>query len=185
MTGLEWTSVPRWCAADAVELPQAASYLAVWFGDQGRRHVAALLARADRGVPVRRAGFPGQWTSRTESELRRLVGGCFTGVRIVLAGPEVIVMRAMAIARELGASTEELMLLADEAGDLGAGERAIGSVIERRVYCAACRGVSRVTAAIGAAVTCRACGARLSVDRRFSRPHAAYYGWPAGLDLKR
>lgn len=178
MSGLEFTSVPRWRAAEAVELPEAAAYLAVWFGDQGRRRVAALLAGADRDVPVRRAGFPDRWTGRTESELRRLAGGCFVGVRIVLAGPEALVMRGAALARELGANTDELVLVADEGG------RAIEGVIARRVYCAACRQVFGATAAIGGAVTCLACGARLSVNRRFSRPHAAYYGWPTGVNLR-
>ena len=38
---------------------------------------------------------------------------------------------------------------------------------------------------MGGIVTCPGCATPLIVDHRFSRPHAAYFGWPAGLDLHR
>jgi hypothetical protein len=199
---LRWTSVPRWAAP---ELPAAASYLACWFGPAGRRQAQALLAEAPPGVPVRAASFAGEWDSGAEAELARLIDGCFTGVRIILAGPEAAVMRAAALARRLGAVGEELVLIATDAAQpaqpASAAEAAKAAEAaeaarppgpayadgpaDRRVFCAACRQSFGAAAALGDVVTCPGCAKALIVDHRFSRPHAAYFGWPAGLDLHR
>jgi len=203
---LDWTSAPRW---PAPELPAAASYLACWFGDAARPGVQALLAGAGAGVPVRLAGFADRWDGGTEAELRRLIGECHTGVRIILAGPEAIVLRSMALAGQLGASAEELVPVAIEAAaapekitarsaerglpdqaeaQAGAEARAVdgwyvSGIAGRRVFCAACRRSFDAVAAIGGMVSCPGCAAELIVDSRFSRPHASFFGWPAGLDL--
>jgi hypothetical protein len=211
---LEWTSVPRWTSP---ELPAAASYLVCWFGTEAGRRARALLARADPGVPRRMAGFADRWDAAAEAELRRLLGECHTGVRIVLAGPESIVMRSVAVARQLGASDEELVPVAIEATDDAHAAGAAGTtgttdttgteitarsaerlppaesvrgeyvsgIAERRVFCAPCRLAFDAVAAIGGTTTCPGCAAELIVDYRFSRPHAAYFGWPTGLDLHR
>jgi dimethylamine monooxygenase subunit C len=183
---LEWTSVPRW---PSPELPAAASYLVCWFGNAASSRVRELLSGADPGSPVRMAGFAAQWDATVEAELRRLIGACHTGVRIILAGPESMVMRSMAVARQLGASDEELVPVAIEAPGTaegitarGAGEYITG-ITERRVFCADCRRSFDAVAAIGGRTRCPGCAAALIVDSRFSRPHAAYFGWPAGLDL--
>jgi len=178
---LRWTSVPRW---HVPELPAAASYLACWFGPAGRRQAEALLSAAVPDVPVRTAGFAGHWDSAAEAELRRLLGDCLAGVRIILAGPETVVMRAAALARQFGATSEELVLIATEAAGAGSGEYVAGPA-GRRVFCAACRKPFDVVAAMGGIVTCPGCATALIVDHRFSRPHAAYFGWPARLDLHR
>jgi len=178
---LRWTSVPRW---HVPELPAAASYLACWFGPAGRRQAEALLSAAVPDVPVRTAGFAGHWDSAAEAELRRLLGDCLAGVRIILAGPETVVMRAAALARQFGATSEELVLIATEAAGAGSGEYVAGPA-GRRVFCAACRKSFDVVAAMGGIVTCPGCATALIVDHRFSRPHAAYFGWPARLDLHR
>jgi len=203
---LDWTSVPRW---PAPELPAAASYLACWFGDEAGRRVRALLGGADPGVPARTAGFADRWDADAEAELRRLIGDCLAGVRIILAGPESIVMRAVAVARQFEATDEELVPVAIDAPDAqlkitarsaerqapagheagtGAGTGAanggyVSGIAGRRVFCAACRRSFDAVAAIGGSATCPECAAELIVDKRFSRPHAAYFGWPAGLDL--
>lgn len=201
---LRWTSVPRWTAA---ELPAAASYLACCFGDAGQQRAGDLLATADPGVPVRTAVFAAGWDAATAAEVGRLVGDCYAGVRIILAGPESAVMSAAAVARGLGAAGEELVLVATElpgggapakgehdtgrdgtvghgTGEHGTGEHVAGRA-GRRVFCAACRQSFPAEAALGDVVTCPGCAAGLIVDYRFSRPHAAYFGWPAGLDLHR
>ena len=190
---LRWTSVPRW---HVPELPAAASYLACWFGPAGRRQAEALLSAAAPDVPVRTAGFAGHWDTAAEAELRRLLGDCLAGVRIILAGPETVVMRAAALARQFGATSEELVLIATEAAGAaeaagatvaagaGSGEYVAGPA-GRRVFCAACRKSFDVVAAMGGIVTCPGCATALIVDHRFSRPHAAYFGWPARLDLHR
>jgi hypothetical protein len=197
---LRWTSVPRWSPA---ELPAAASYLACGFGEAGEHKARALLAGADPGVPARTAVFAARWDAAAEAELRRLIAGCLAGVRIILAGPESLVMRAAAEARRLGAVSEELVLVATEArepagraGPAPVAAEASGRAglpdggyvtgpAARRVFCAACRESFDADAALRAVVTCPGCGAGLIVDYRFSRPHAAYFGWPAGLDLHR
>jgi hypothetical protein len=176
---LEWTSVPRWTPP---ELPAAASYLACWFGDEAGRRARALLAGAGPDVPVRIAGFADRWDTEAEAGLRRLIGACHTGVRIILAGPESIVMRSLAVARELGATDEELVPVAIEAVAAGPGGYITG-LAGRRIFCAGCRSSFDAVAALGSTVACPGCAAELFVDRRFSRPHAAYFGWPAGLDL--
>jgi hypothetical protein len=191
---LRWTSVPRW---PAPELPPASSYLACWFGGEGQRRVEALLSAANRGIPVRTAAFAERWDADAGTRLRRLLGECLTGVRIILGGPESAVMRAAALARQFGATSEELVLVAAEAAraaEAGTGERARGERVSseyvdgpagRRVFCAACRQAFDAVAALEDVVTCPGCAAGLIVDHRFSRPHAAYFGWPTGLDLHR
>jgi dimethylamine monooxygenase subunit C len=175
---LQWTSVPRWRAP---RLPAAASYLACWFGHQARGTVTGLLARARPGAAVTTAGFPARWDTATEAQLARLLGECRTGARIVMAGPEATVMRAAALARAQGATAEELILVADEAGQAEDAACCVGPA-GRRVFCVTCRRPFEAVAALGELVTCPGCGAGLTVDHRFSRPHAAYFGWPAGLD---
>jgi hypothetical protein len=209
---LEWTSVPRWTTP---ELPAAASYLACWFGDAAATLVRSLLADAGSdagrpagsdagrpadpdgrpvaGRPVRLAGFPRHWDAAVESQLRGLIGDCRMGVRIIAAGPESLVLRVLAVARELGASDEELVLISTEAteavGTAGpqdtAGPGYVCGVARRRVFCAPCRAAFDTVAAIGGTTVCPGCAAELVVDYRFSRPHAAYFGWPARLDLHR
>jgi hypothetical protein len=187
---LRWTSVPRW---HVPELPAAASYLACWFGPAGRRQAEALLSAAAPDVPLRTAGFAGHWDSAAEDELRRLLGDCLAGVRIILAGPESVVMRAAALARQFGAASEELVLIATEAaGATGATEAAgtgsgeyVAGPAGRRVFCATCRESFDAVATLGGIVTCPGCATALIMDHRFSRPHAAYFGWPARLDLHR
>jgi hypothetical protein len=190
---LRWTSVPRW---PAPVLPAAASYLACWFGGEGERQARQLLAGAHPEVPVHTAAFAARWDPAAEARLRRLIGDCFTGVRIILAGQEATVLRAAALASQLGAASEELVLLATEAaGPQPPGPQAatdpasppgyVAGRAARRVFCATCRASFDAVAALDDLVTCPGCAARLTVDRRFSRPHAAYFGWPAGLDLHR
>jgi hypothetical protein len=180
---LQWTSVPRWRAPG---LPAAASYLACWFGHQARGTVTGLLARARPGAAVTTAGFPARWDAATEAELARLLGECRTGARIVVAGPEATVMRTAALARAHGATAEELILIADEATQDEATQAEHGAYsvgrAGRRVFCVTCQRPFEAVAALGELVTCPGCGAGLTVDHRFSRPHAAYFGWPAGLD---
>ena len=180
--GNAWTSVPRW-PSPGPALPAAASYLACWFGAAGRDQAAALLAQASPGVPSTTAGFGERWDSATEQRLRTLIEGCRTGVRIVLAGPEALVMCASAVARELGAVAEELVLVATEAA--GTATEYVDAPAWRRVFCAACRASFAAEAAMAAQVTCPGCGAGLLVDHRFSRPHAAYFGWPSGIGFRR
>ena len=184
---LRWTSVPRW---PAPRLPAAASYLACWFGPAGERRARALLAAAPPDVPVRTAGFAGHWDPAAEAGLRRLLDGCLAGVRIIFAGPESVVLRAAALARRFGATSEELVLIATEAGEpaaaCGAGGAAyVDGPAGRRVFCATCRQPFDAVAALGGIVTCPGCATALTVDHRFSRAHAAYFGWPSGLDLHR
>jgi hypothetical protein len=173
---LAWTSVPRW---PAPELPAAASYLACWFGEAAGERAEALLAGADQGVPVRRAALADNYGAEEEAELRRLINACHTGVRIILAGPESVVMQAMAVATQLGASADEIVPIVIDA-DI---EAAVTGRRRRRVFCAACRRSFDAVAAIGARVACPVCAAELTVNQRFSGPQAAYFGWPTGLDL--
>jgi DNA-directed RNA polymerase subunit RPC12/RpoP len=200
---LRWTSVPRW---PAPVLPPAACYLACCFGTEGERRARALLSGAAPGVPVRVEAFarawdgpadpgrPGDAPGGTGPRLRALLDACFTGVRVILAGPESVVMRAAAVARQCGAASEELILIATEAtpapgpdgtGPDGAERDGAGYVTGRagrRVFCAGCRQPFDASAALGDVVTCPGCGGRLTVDHRFSRVHAAYFGWPSGPD---
>jgi hypothetical protein len=219
---LRWTSVPRW---PVPELPAAASYLACCFGDAGERQARELLKGADRNVPVRAETFAAHWDTATEAALRRLIEESFTGVRVILAGPESVVMAAAALAKRLGATSEELVLIAadiplapsdsltssgttapagifvpsdtpalsgdpglsDSSGPLDASAPSVDEYVSgraaRRVFCATCRASFDAVAAHGDIVTCPGCAVGLAVDRRFSRPHAAYFGWPTGLDL--
>jgi hypothetical protein len=153
-------------------LPSDASQLACWFGDA--------------------------WDADTEAELRRLLGGCVVGVRIVLAGPEAIVRRAAALARTLGAVDEELILVMDDPSGADGADGADGASgpddggvsgadgsIPCRVFCSTCRRPFDATGGVGAVVTCPDCDSTLIVDRRFSPVHAAHYGWPSDMKVRR
>jgi hypothetical protein len=174
---LRRASAPR---RHAAALPAAACYLACWFGEPGRQRAEELLAAADPGVPVQRAGFAGQWSAAAEAELSQLVGDARTGVRIILAGPEAVVSRAMLLAREHGACSEELVPVAVAEG----GEHAAGPAV-RRVYCVTCGRPFDAVAALGGTVSCPGCAAVLTVGSQLSRSRAAYPGWPAGPELPR
>jgi hypothetical protein len=188
---LRWTSVPRW---PVPELPAAASYLACCFGDAGEHQARELLKAADPDVRVRAETLAARWDTATEATLRRLIEESFTGVRILLAGPESVVMAAAALAKRLGATSEELVLIAADvpptpsevltpATSVPPADEYLFGRAARRVFCATCRASFDAVAALGDIVTCPGCAAGLAVDRRFSRPHAAYFGWPTGLDL--
>jgi hypothetical protein len=190
---LRWTSVPYW---PRPELPPAASYLACCFGGAGERRARALLSGADPRTPVHVEAFADHWSTAgdanvdTDSRLRGLFGECLAGVRIILAGPESVVMRAAAVARQCGATSEELVLIATEAAQEPGAVAAVpakyvAGPTSRRVFCANCRQAFDAVAALADLVTCPGCAAQLIVDHRFSRPHAAYFGWPASLDLHR
>jgi hypothetical protein len=179
--GIAWTSVPRW-SVPAPALPAAAAYLACWFGDAGGELATGLLAQASPGIPVTTAGFCERWCTASEQRLRALIEDCRSGVRIILAGPEVLVMQASAIARELGAACEELVLLAVEAA-AGPAEYVTAPAL-RRVFCAACRASFSAVAALEEPATCPGCGMVLLIDHRFSRPHAAYFGWPSDVSAR-
>jgi hypothetical protein len=172
MTTADLRRAARWRAAG---LPAAASYLACWFGEPGRQRADQLLADASPGAPVQRAGFPAEWSAAAEAELGQLIGQCRTGVRIILAGPEAVVMRAMSVAREHGACSQELVPVTVEA----AGEHVTGPAV-RRVHCVTCARPFDAVAALGGSVTCPGCAAVLTVEARFSRSRAAHLGWPAG-----
>jgi hypothetical protein len=82
------------------------------------------------------------------------------GWRLMLAGPEIDVLRACAVAENGGALASEI----------------VGFVVEsrrRRVRCAHC---GTTTDAESVTVECVGCGRRLRVEAHVSRRHAAYLG---------
>ncbi|MBO1267274.1 dimethylamine monooxygenase subunit DmmA family protein [Arthrobacter cavernae] len=91
------------------------------------------------------------------------------GIRILLAGPQVDVQRASALALESGLVGEELIL-------------AVTSDRAKRVFCPHCKARTATLQGIGAIVPCSGCGRNLEIYHHFSRRTASYLGFMAGAE---
>lgn len=108
-----------------------------------------------------------QGESATEEAMELLaaeIQNAKVGWRLMLAGPEVDVLRAGAVAEKGGAVASEIVAFVVESP-------------RRRVWCAHC---GTTTDAAAPRVDCAGCGQNLRVEPHVSRRHAAYLGVAAG-----
>ncbi|MGY1794249.1 dimethylamine monooxygenase subunit DmmA family protein [Geodermatophilus sp. SYSU D00525] len=133
------------------------------FGDRGREIVADWLAATPAGRVV--------WSHVAEraddvtlTALAEQVRGARVGWRLMLAGPEVDVLAARAVATGLGLLDAEL-------------RTAVTGADRRRVACPHCGVATEAEVPVGAEVPCRGCARRLHVYAHVSRRTGTYLGF--------
>ncbi|SEP20526.1 dimethylamine monooxygenase subunit DmmA family protein [Trujillonella endophytica] len=161
--GAAHTSVPRWPAAVPAVDPVARRLALLGLGARGAAHVQRWRAAVRPGVPVW-AHTAARADDATLQLLAAEVGGARVGWRLLLAGPEVDVLAARAVATGLGALDSEIGV-------------AVTSTRRRRVWCAHCRDTTETTQPVSGEVRCRGCGRRLHVYAHVSRRRGAHLGF--------
>ena len=166
--GAAHTSVPRWPAAVPGVDATGRAVTLVGFGADGRRLADRWAGEVPAGTPVDvlvadRADDP------LLAALAERVGGAVVGWRLMLAGPEVDVLAARAVATSLGLLDAELRV-------------AVTCTERKRVYCPHCRTTTATTAPVSGETPCAGCGRRLHVYAHVSRRAGAYLGFMADAE---
>jgi hypothetical protein len=166
--GAMHTSVPRW-PAEVPGVDAAGRALALLgFGVDGRRLVDRWLAEVTPGTPV-----DVQLADRADevalAVLADRVAGAVVGWRLMVAGPEVDVLAARAIAVAGGALDAELRV-------------AVTGTLEKRVFCPHCRTTTATTQPVAGETPCDGCGRRLHVYAHVSRRTGSYLGFMADAE---
>jgi hypothetical protein len=168
------TSVPRWPAVPAGVNPAGTSYLVLSSGPAG-------AAVADGWLAEIRAGAKSAWTCQVEgtgtaddfetaagpdwvAALVEALDRARVGVRIMVAGPELVVLDAARAARGAGALDAELTLHATHTG-------------LKRIRCVHCHTDTRATVEVAETVRCAGCERDLVVYHHLSRRLGAYFGY--------
>ena len=155
------SSVPAWPVADPGVDGTGRTFAVMSFGPAAAPIAAGWKARIT--APV----WYWQGEAATGEVLALLateIQNAKVGWRLMLAGPEVDVLRACAVAEKGGAVASEIVAFVVE------GPR-------RRVWCAHC---GTTTDGEAATIECGGCARRLKIEPHVSRRHAAYLGVEAG-----
>lgn len=166
--GAQHTSVPRWPAGTPDVDPAARSLALLGFGARGAAVVARWRSAAPPAVATwahtaRRADEP------TLALLEARLAAARVGWRLMLAGPELDVLAARALATRLGALEAEIRV-------------AVTSTRRRRVWCAHCRTTTETGQPVSGETPCRGCGRRLHVYAHVSRRQGSYLGFQADAE---
>jgi phytoene/squalene synthetase len=166
--GTMHTSVPRW----PVEVPgvdtAGRAVTLLGFGTDGRALVHRWTAEVAAGTPVD-VRLAGRADEETLAGLADRVAGAVVGWRLMLAGPEVDVLAARAVAIAGGALDAELRV-------------AVTGTEQKRVYCPHCRTTTTTTAPVAGETPCDGCGRRLHVYAHVSRRTGSYLGFLADAE---
>lgn len=166
------TSVPRWPRQPPGVDPAGTGYLVVSAGRAGAAVAAGWIREIqDRARPV--WGFhddsaPGRG-DRAATALISALSGATVGVRIMVAGPELVVLDCAAVARAAGAIDAEIT-------------QHVCATELRRVHCSHCATPNVSAVAVGDTLTCRGCERRLVVYHHVSRRLGAYLGFVADAE---
>jgi hypothetical protein len=166
--GAEHTSVPRWGAERPTPDPAARALLLVGFGSRGCAITTAWAADVPAGRPVEVLAAD-EADEPVLAVLAARVAAARVGWRLMLAGPEVDVLAARAVAVRAGALDAEIRC-------------AVTSTERKRVFCPHCRTTTGTTAPVAADVPCDGCGRRLHVYAHVSRRAGAYLGFMADAE---
>jgi hypothetical protein len=157
------TSVPRWPTTDPGVDESGRAYAVMGFG-AGAAGIAAGWCERIRSLArplwVRRSDRADDAALDALAERLRTAT---VGWRVLLAGPEVDVLRAHAVALRGGALDAEVRILVTD-------DR------RRRVWCAHCAATTEADVRPDEQVPCAGCGRLLVVHRHVSRLRAAYLG---------
>ncbi|MDW5594075.1 dimethylamine monooxygenase subunit DmmA family protein [Conexibacter stalactiti] len=165
------TSVPRWAELPRVD-PGARRIAIVSIGDTGR-DVARGWADATRQARTPLWSAHGETAdARVVEALREQLRHATVGWRLMLAGPELDLLRLRAEAVAAGALGEEV-------------RQHVTSATRRRVWCTHCRTIAEHATAVGDEVGCTGCGRTLLVYHHVSRRLGAYMGFMADAEEPR
>ncbi|MFG1922320.1 dimethylamine monooxygenase subunit DmmA family protein [Cryptosporangium sp. NPDC048952] len=157
------TSVPRWPTTDPGIDESGRAFAVMAFGGEAAGVAADWCERIRalaRPVWVRRSERADEDALAALADRLRLVN---VGWRLLLAGPEIDVLRAHAVALDGGALDAELRILVTD-------DR------RRRVRCAHCAATTEADVRPDERLRCSGCGRTLVVHAHVSRVHAAYLG---------
>ncbi|MGY1753689.1 dimethylamine monooxygenase subunit DmmA family protein [Blastococcus sp. SYSU D01042] len=166
--GAEHTSVPRWGRERPAPDPATRALLLIGFGARGAAITTGWAADAPAGRPVEVLVAD----SADESVLAVLVAriaAARVGWRLMLAGPEVDVLAARAVAVREGVLDAEIRC-------------AVTGAERKRVFCPHCRTTTSTTAPVSGETPCDGCGRRLHVYAHVSRRAGAYLGFMADAE---
>ena len=171
------TSVPRWPAAPNGVDPNGVSYLVVAAGPAGAEVAARWIDEIHRaGKPVwsHHEGAPGGPSgvdpgAACSAALAEELGHARVGVRVMVAGPELVVLDCLRAARDAGALEAELTAHVTDSAT-------------KRIYCSHCRTCTEAEVAVAATLSCAGCGRKLVVYHHVSRRHGAYLGFMADAE---
>ncbi|WP_035855085.1 dimethylamine monooxygenase subunit DmmA family protein [Cryptosporangium arvum] len=161
--GAPHTSVPRWPTTDPGIDESGRAYAVMAFGGDAAGVAAGWCERIRalaRPLWVRRC-------DRADDDALAALAGRLrvvtVGWRLLLAGPEIDVLRAHAVALDGGALDAELRILVTD-------DR------RRRVRCAHCTATTEADVRPDEQLRCAGCARTLVVHAHVSRVHAAYLG---------
>jgi hypothetical protein len=166
--GTMHTSVPRWPAAVPGVDPAGRALTLLGFGVDGGRLVHRWAGDVAAGTPVD-VQLADRADGGTLAALADRVAGAVVGWRLMLAGPEVDVLAARAVAIAGGALDAELRV-------------AVTGAQQKRVYCPHCRTTTTTTAPVAGETPCDGCGRRLHVYAHVSRRTGSYLGFLADAE---
>ncbi|MGY2128629.1 dimethylamine monooxygenase subunit DmmA family protein [Blastococcus sp. SYSU DS0617] len=160
--------MPRWDAEWPAPDPAARALLLVGFGGRGCAITTAWAADVPAGRPVEVLAADDA-DEQVLAFLRARIGGARVGWRLMLAGPEIDVLAARAVAMQAGVLDAEIRC-------------AVTSTERKRVFCPHCRTTTETTAPLAGETPCDGCGRRLHVYAHVSRRAGAYLGFMADAE---
>ncbi|MFD2090995.1 dimethylamine monooxygenase subunit DmmA family protein [Blastococcus deserti] len=166
--GAQHASVPRWTDERPHIDPSARAVALVEFGPSGAAAVRGWAAVVPDGVPARTHLAPAA-DEDTRALLAEQIAAARVGWRLVLAGPEIEVLAARALATGLGVLDAEISV-------------AVTDAQRKRVFCPHCRTTTTTEEPVGGSVPCDGCGRRLFVYAHVSRRAGAYLGFMADAE---
>jgi hypothetical protein len=166
--GAEHTSVPRWGTETPVPDPAARALLLLGFGSRGCAITTAWAADVPAGRPVEVLAADVADAAVLEVLAAR-ISAARIGWRLMLAGPEVDVLAARAVAVRAGVLDAEI-------------RAAVTSTERKQVFCPHCRTTTSTTAPVAGETRCDGCGRRLHVYGHVSRRTGAYLGFMADAE---
>jgi hypothetical protein len=166
--GAAHTSVPRWAPGVPAVDPAARWLALLGLGRRGAVAVEEWRSAAPDGVPVWVHTAP-RADDDVLARLAAQVESARVGWRLMVAGPEVDVLAARAVATRLGALESEIRV-------------AVTSTRRRRVWCAHCRTTTETAQPVSGETPCRGCGRRLHVYAHVSRRRGAHLGFAADAE---
>jgi hypothetical protein len=163
------STVPRWPAEPPALDPSGRSYVVLAFGSEAEQ-IAAAWRRQIQTLELPLISLDsGPDAAETVDRLNEVLASAFTGVRLLVAGPEQEVLAVQSAARAAGMIDAELTLH-------------VTSAASRKVYCVHCKTTSSVQAAVEEVAPCGGCGQEILVFPHLSRRSGSYLGFLADAE---
>lgn len=154
-------SMPAWPAEPESVDASGASFLIISIGGTEAAEVTGSWVREAESMASTTVLVLDDLSGESEHQLRVQLMQARTGVRIMVAGGQYDVLRALAIARSGGAGAAELRSFVTHCDDLP-------------MYCAHCRDTYRVEASPGGTVNCPGCARELEIHHHLSARRGSF-----------